>query len=268
MIWSIAGKRVVITGPTSGIGRSTAIQLSRLGADVVLVGRDHTRLTTVARSLRSPEIVVCDLADLTSVRGAAHQIRSSPVDVLINNAGVAGVKGVTKDGFEMHFGTNHLGHYLLTKLLVDAMSSGDRVITLTSAIHHRVESFDWSSLSEGAARTGRLHAYAVSKAANVLFASELTRRFPPLTSVSVHPGLVASDIWRPIPALLRPLVTRSMASPTEGMATTIMCATAPTLRNGYYADSVRTEPSSLARDPAVAQELWERSEGWVQKFLG
>lgn len=253
MTWDIAGKRVVITGATTGIGEATGAELARRGALVTVLGRDPSRLRAVQFS---DERYVMDLADLSTVRAAAHQMGDTAIDVLINNAGVAGVSGVTKDGFEMHFGTNYLGHAMLTEALMPNIRAGGRVINLTSAAHHRVIDWSWDSLVRTARGAGRLKAYAASKLANILFTRSSAIRFRHVDSVAVHPGLVATDIWRTVPAPLRPLVTRSMQSPTEGSRATLICATAPSVVSGaYYTDAGTQDPSPLALDDGLAAHL-------------
>lgn len=263
MTWDIAGKRVLITGATTGIGAATGAELARRGARVTVLGRSPSRLQALPFAEATH---VVDLADLSSVRSVIARIQGTPIDVLINNAGVAGVTGLTADGFEMHFATNYLGHALLTTEMMPDVSEGGRIINLTSAAHFQVKEWDWDALHKRARGTARLRAYAVSKLCNILFTRACAERYIHVDSVAVHPGLVASEIWRTVPSMVRPLVTRSMKTPEEGSRTTVMCATTGTLESGgYYPDLRVADPSRLARDAALASELWDRTEQYFNQ---
>jgi NAD(P)-dependent dehydrogenase (short-subunit alcohol dehydrogenase family) len=231
----------------------------------------------VARMLQdSPEgrveLLALDLEDLSSVRSCANQFlaRELPLSLLINNAGVAGSRGLTASGFERAFGVNHVGHFLLTKLLLPSLRAAapSRIITVASEAHRAARSIDWSALRKRTKSRVAYNEYAVSKLANILFSAELARKVEGtgITTYSLHPGTVASHIWREIPWPVRPLLKLGMLSPEEGAATTLYCALAPEpgKQTGLYYEAGRAmTPSRLARDPELASELWNRTEEWL-----
>ncbi len=270
---------MLITGANTGIGLATAEVLAARGARVWLGCRSEERARPVLERLRASggnvELLQIDLADLTSVRAAAGRFLATgePLHVLINNAGLAGRRELTPQGFELAFGTNHLGPFLLTTLLLDRLrgSAPARIVNVASRAHYRVKHFDWEALRRPATTVAAMPEYSVSKLCNVLFTRELAKRLEGsgVTTYSLHPGVIASDIWREAPALLRSLMKLFMRSNAQGAQTSLKCATAPELAssNGRYydADGSEREPSRLAKDDALAAELWARSEAWVRE---
>jgi retinol dehydrogenase 12 len=270
----------LVTGANTGIGRVTARELARSGMHVVVAARDEAKGREAVAAIRaetgshSVEFLRLDLGSLASVRAAAREFlaKGIPLRVLVNNAGVGGQRGRTADGFELHFGINHLGHFLLTTLLRDALvaSAPARIVNVSSKAHlDATAGIDWSRV-EGSTRsfTG-LPEYAASKLANILFTKELARRLADtgVTTYALHPGVIASDVWRRIPWPIRPLVTRNMLSVDEGARTTLHCATSPdaaTETGLYYDQCAPRDPLPLANDAALARELWERSEAFVR----
>ncbi|TXD34259.1 SDR family oxidoreductase [Lujinxingia vulgaris] len=274
----LEGKYAVITGANTGIGRHTAIGLAEAGAHVTIAARNLERtrpvLDEIAERFGADKVsfVALDLGSLESVRNAAAEILATgkPIDLLINNAGLGGARGQTKDGFEIHFGVNHLGHFLLTNLLLDRIKEADeaRIITVSSEAHYKGR-IDFKAV-EGPTpgRTG-LPEYANSKLANVLFSAELARRLKGtnIKTYALHPGVVATDIWRRVPGLFRPLIKMFMITPEQGAQTTLHCALSAEAgeTTGLYWDKSKVKtPSRLARDEELARELWERSEAWVR----
>lgn len=271
----LKGKNAIVTGANTGIGRVTAVQLARQGARVVLACRSEERARPVLDEIQqaggAAELLPLDLADLASVRAAAATFleRGQPLALLVNNAGLAGAHGTTKDGFEIAFGTDHLGPYLFTRLLLPALeSAGDaRVVNVASTGHYRAPGIDWEAVRKPTATTTGFPEYCVSKLANVLFTGELARRAPPrVRTYSLHPGAVASDVWREVPWGLRHLMTLFMLTNEQGARTTLYCATSDDVedRSGGYFDRCAEKPSSkLAQDAALARELWARSAEWT-----
>jgi NAD(P)-dependent dehydrogenase (short-subunit alcohol dehydrogenase family) len=272
----LAGRFIVVTGANTGIGRPTAEKLAARGARVVLACRSEERtrpvLDAIAASGGEAEFVALDLGDLASVRAAAERILAMerPIDVLLNNAGLAGLRGQTKDGFELTFGTNHLGHFALTLRLLPALRKAGRarIVNVSSKAHYDAKGIDWDALRQPTKAISGLPEYAVSKLANVLFTAELARRVGSegIHSYALHPGVVATDVWRQVPWPIRPLLKLGMISNEEGAATSLYCATSPEVADHdgrYYDDCREKKPSALARDPALARELWERSVGWT-----
>lgn len=275
---NLAGKVSLVTGANTGIGRVTALELARAGAHVVLACRSADKAAPVVDAIRREigadrvESVSLDLGSLTSVRACAEEVLrpGRPLHLLINNAGLAGQRGLTADGFELAFGVNHLGHFLLTQLLLERItaSAPARIVNVSSHSHYSAKGIPWDHLRERTRSFTALSEYAVSKLANVLHAAELGRRLEGtgVTTYALHPGVIASDIWKRIPPPFRSAAKLFMKSTEEGARTTLHCATAPSLAGEtgqYYADSAPRKPSRAARDEALAAELWTRSERWV-----
>jgi dehydrogenase/reductase SDR family protein 13 len=266
----------LVTGANSGIGRALAEALAARGARVILAARSAERTTPVVTAIRErypdakASFLPLDLADFGSVRRAAAQLLDAGqgVDVLVNNAGVAGTRSVSRDGYDLTYAVNHLGHFLLTNLLLPRLreSTDGRIVNVASVAHVRVKQFDWSVLSrrEVPARSG-FNDYAVTKLMNVLHAKELARRLAgtTVTAYSVHPGAVASNIWRALPGPLQWALKLFMISNEEGAATPLHCATAPReslVSGAYYVQCREARANRLADDAALAAELWARSE--------
>ena len=275
----LRGKVFLVTGASAGIGKATVAELARRGARVFLGCRSESRTRPVIDELRRAtgnaelELLPLDLAAQASVRAAAGSFlaRGLPLHALVNNAGVAGSKGQTRDGFELAFGTNHLGHFLLTTLLLPRLreSAPARVVTVSSNAHFSAAGIDWEAVRRPTRSVVGLPEYAVSKLANVLFTRELARRVAGtgLTAYALHPGVVASELWRRVPWGLRGLIKLFMATPERGAATTLHCATSPDVElhsGAYYDDCKERWPSRVAQDPALAAELWRRSEEWTR----
>lgn len=273
----LADKTFVVTGSNTGIGRVTAHELAKRGAHVVMACRseDKTKpvLDEIAKSTDNDriEFLRLDLGDLAQVRESAAELleRGHPIDVLINNAGVAGQRGVTKDGFELAFGVNHLGHFAFTNLLLDRIkeSSKARIVTVSSKSHYRAKAIDWTKVRGKTRTTTGMAEYETSKLCNVLFSAELGRRLEGtgVSTYSLHPGVVASDIWRRVPWPFRSIMKMFMISNEEGAQTTLYCATSAEAADdsGYYYDQCkRRAPSHVSQDTDLAEELWTRSEEW------
>lgn len=274
----LRGRVALITGANTGIGRVTARELARQGAQVFIACRSAERTQPVLDEIRSlagagsVDWLALDLADFASVRQCAEAFlaRGLPLHLLINNGGLAGARGLTRSGFELAFGTNHMGHFLLTQLLLERLrqSAPARVVTVASRAHKRVSGIDWQALRQATATRLALPEYGVSKLANVLFSAELGRRLQGsgVSTYALHPGVVATDVWRAVPAPLRWLIKLRMIDAEQGAATTLHCATSAEAaeQTGLYYDQCRPRlPSALGQDKALAAELWRRSEGWL-----
>ena len=270
------GITYLVTGANTGIGRSTALGLAERGGRVLVATRSLERTRPVLDELTAiggaacVEHVPLDLADLTSVRDCAAAVAGGePVHVLVNNAGVAGQRGSTAQGFELAFGINHLGHFLLTTLLLDHLRATGpaRIVNVSSDSHFRADGIDWDAVRRPTRTVTGMREYSVSKLCNVLFTQELARRLDAaeITTYAVHPGVIASDIWRRIPWPVRPLMTRFMKSTEEGAETSLHCATSAAVagETGRYYEDCRERPANEASTPALAAELWSRSEGWT-----
>ena len=274
----LAGRFMVITGATSGIGRSTAEKLAAGGASVVLACRSEEKtrpvLDSIAAAGGKATFESLDLGDFASVRACAARINAlgRPIYVMLNNAGVAGQRGATKDGFELHFGTNHLGHFLLTALLADRLRSAPhaRIVNVASRANYQAtKGIDYEAIRKPTRSITGLPEYAVSKLANILFTRELARRIGPrgVRSYSLHPGVVASDAWRRVPWPIRPLIKLGMISNDDGARTSLYCATSPEIAGDdgrYYDDCKEKAPNPIADDVQAAARLWDESV----KFTG
>ena len=270
------GRRAVVTGANTGIGLVTATELARAGASVVLACRNESKAeAAVARIHESVpdarvELLALDLASLESVRAAgAALLQGPPIDLLVCNAGLAGAKGETQDGFELTFGVNHLGHFALVQAVKGHVVDGGRIVVVASRAHTRAKALDLDACTKPTRSATGFPEYAVSKLANVLFARRLSAELAGrrIAVASLHPGVVASDIWRKIPWPFRGLAKLFMLTNAEGARTSLHCATAPDIveNTGKYWDSCRERaPSALALDDALADELWRRSEEWTQ----
>lgn len=267
-------KTFLVTGANTGIGRVTAEQLASQGRVLLACrSRDKTQpvLDAIAAAGGRAEFVPLDLADLASVRGCVEALRArgEPLDVLVNNAGLAGLRGETKQGFELAFGTNHLGHFALTLGLLPLLEKAPapRVVNVSSKSHHDAKGIDLDALRGPTRSVTGLPEYAVSKLANVLFTREAARRWGgKVRSYALHPGVVASDAWRQVPWGVRHLMKLFMISNEEGARTTLYCATSDAVKDHdgrYYDKEKERRPSRLADDEALARALWEKSEAWI-----
>ncbi|KAK7125577.1 hypothetical protein R3I93_021064 [Phoxinus phoxinus] len=280
------GKTVVVTGANSGIGKATALDLARRGARVILACRDESKalaaVTDIQRETGNKEVVYMhlDLASLKSVRSFAENFlrKESRLDILINNAGLV-MAGKTEDGFGMIFGVNHLGHFLLTILLLERLKEcgPSRVVTVSSM------TYSWGKIDFNCINTHKdlclgksglylVTLYSHSKLCNNLFIHELAKRLKGtnVTCYSLHPGIIKTDIvrhstiwWR---LLMAPIVLLFFTDVDSGAQTSLHCALQEGLEplSGRYFSScaVQNVPAK-ARDDAVAKKLWEVSESLV-----
>jgi len=273
----LSDRTVLITGGNTGIGKATAAGLAGRGARVFIACRSPARGQAAAAEIASAagrdrvHVLALDLADLASVRRCAEEFLTmgAPLHVLINNAGLAGQRGLTSDGFELTFGVNHLGHFALTTALLGCLqaSAPARVVTVSSDAHYQAKGIDFGRLRQRTRTITGLREYAVSKLCNVLFSRELARRLAGtgVTTYALHPGVVASDIWRRVPWPVRPLVTRRMLSTEQGARTSLYCAASAdvaTASGRFYDDCREREPSPVATRE-LAGQLWQRSEDWA-----
>jgi NAD(P)-dependent dehydrogenase (short-subunit alcohol dehydrogenase family) len=290
----LTGRRAIVTGGSSGTGWHTARGLARRGAQVMLTSRDSARAAAAADAIRAaqPDAQVegrsLDLCDLASVRAFAAGAVGAPLDLLINNAGLMAphLRGTTRDGFELQFGANHLGHFALTGLLLPALLRASvpahpaRIVSVASIAHHRGR-IDLADLqSERGYRPMR--AYSQSKLANLMFALELQRRLvragTAAISVAAHPGVAATNLagtmargraW-PIAMIIKAVFRIAGQTAARGAAPILYAATMPGVAGGSYIGpdgwrEMRGNPApaaiaAQANDTASAAELWRRSE--------
>jgi NAD(P)-dependent dehydrogenase (short-subunit alcohol dehydrogenase family) len=285
----LTGRRAIVTGATSGLGLETARVLAARGAHVLLTGRDEERTDQAVRRVRaavpggSVEPAGLDLADLSSVRAFAAQAGALPVDLLVNNAGVMALpnREVTLDGFERQVGTNHLGHFALTGLLLPALlaAPAPRVVTVSSIMH-------WIGVMtvddlQSEQRYDPWQAYARSKLANLLFARELNRRVRAagvdLVSVAAHPGYTRTRLVANGPAQGHPVLGAAFRAGSalvgqgvrSGALPQLRAATDPAVTGGEFVGPrvlgwrglpVRARRAAAARDDGSQDALWAESE--------
>ena len=293
----LGGRTVFITGAYSGLGHETARAMGAKGANLILSGRDGAKLEAAAKEIAqetgaSVETLVCDLASLDSIRAAGKEsnARFDTIDLLINNAGVMACPlDRTADGFELQFGTNHLGHFLLTNLLIPLLEKGDRprIVNLSSRGHH-LDRVHFDDLNYVEREYDKWEAYGQSKTANILFTVALEQRLADkgIHAYAVHPGGIMTNLGRHLqPDDLANLRKRmesnagdkgmTFKSIPQGAATTCWVATAEELEGsgGLYAedcaiaDQSDTDPTggvrSYALDRDAAERLWTASEELV-----
>ena len=289
----LTGLTVFITGANSGLGQETARAMAARGAHVMMAGRDSAKLDEAAAAIRasvpeaSLETIICDLGALASIRacGAEARARLEKIDILINNAGVmASPFARTADGFEMQFGTNHLGHFALTAELMPLVEQGarKRIVNLSSRAHHMAPT-DCEDPNFERRAYDPFIAYGNAKTANVLFTVELERRYAArgIHAYAVHPGGIQTNLGRHMDEkMVAGLIERVTTSEPDfawktipqGAATSCWAATAPEIegKGGVYCedchvaavDDVSTSGGvrSYALDPQAAQRLWAVSE--------
>jgi NAD(P)-dependent dehydrogenase (short-subunit alcohol dehydrogenase family) len=285
-----SGRLALVTGANSGLGLATARELARAGAEVIIASRDTGKGTTAAEQIQAAvpdarlEVAELDLADLSSVRALAKRVVDGRdgLDLLINNAGVmAPPRGETADGFETQFGTNHLGHFALTGLLMGPLRARPdaRVVTVSSTAH-RAGRINFDDLGSER-RYNNWLAYSQSKLANLLFAFELDRRLRdaglPIRSVGAHPGWSATNLQFAGPARIYERVGGALANWTfaqsadQGALPSLFAATAADVAGGSFVGpdglfEIRGHPKIVraigaAYDTDVAARLWDVSEG-------
>lgn len=278
------GKTVVITGANTGIGKVTALDLSKRGAKVVMLCRNVEKAEEAAEEIRKStegEVVVhkLDLASLASVRECAEQLGNSleKIDILINNAGIMACPEMrTTEGFEMQIGTNHFGHFLLTNLLMPQLKKAAptaRIVNVSSLAHTRGQ-MQWDDINWKETPYNAIQAYGQSKLANILFTKELARKGEGsgVNAYALHPGVINTELGRHLQDTFGPLVMLwkvampFIKTPESGANTTIYCAVDESIadHNGrYYSDCKEKQPAPQAENIEDAKKLWEVSEQLV-----
>lgn len=272
-------KVAIVTGANSGIGRVTARELALQGYHVFLACRSEDKaqvvlaeISQLSQGKAKAEFLPLDLADLASVKHCVQLFLSKnlPLHLLVCNAGLSGSKGVTKSGFELTFGVCHIGHFYLTNLLLEKLkeSAPARVVVVASMMHRHVQRFNVDWVKYPTRSPAGLKEYAHTKLANILFVKELALRLQGtgVTAYALHPGIVASDIWRSVPWPFNKAIKRFMLTVEEGAKTTLYCATNPQVsaQSGFYYDKAQiASPSVLAEDTQAALKLWQMSAEWT-----
>jgi NAD(P)-dependent dehydrogenase (short-subunit alcohol dehydrogenase family) len=273
---NMTGRICLITGATSGIGKAAAIELAKMNATVVMVARNKEKgeqtLVNVKQTSGNSnvDLLIADLSSMNQVRNLAEEFkqRYAKLHVLINNAGLANLRRyVTEDGYETTFATNYLAAFLLTNLLLDTLktSAPSRIVNVSSVAHYNAHiDFDDIQLEKN---YGTMRAYGISKLALVLFTRELARRLngTGVTSYSLHPGAVATNIWTRPGGFARVVMTIPklfMISPKKGAETVVYLASSPDvlgLSGEYFEKKQAKRSSEESYDESVAKKLWEVS---------
>jgi NAD(P)-dependent dehydrogenase (short-subunit alcohol dehydrogenase family) len=286
----LTGKVMIVTGANSGIGYYSALEFARKGAQTILASRNEEKAEAALAQIKKEvpeakvEIILLDLADLNSVRQFAEAFlaKYDRLDVLLNNAGIMMVPyGQTADGFERQMGTNHLGHFALTGLLIDVIKKTDcaRIINVSSNAHRSGDMNFNNLLYENGAGYSEMRAYGRSKLANLLFTYELQRRLKDAgldtTALSAHPGLAKTNLANHFAErwyfrLLMPIFDLMLQSSAAGALPQIRASVDPETQGGQYygpdgfqqikGDPIVVEPSAAANNAQVAAQLWQHSE--------
>ncbi len=275
----LSGQSVLVTGSTGGIGRKTALALDRLGARVLIHGRNPEKGEAVAAELDGGTFLRADFEDFDAVRGLADAVRErvGTLDTLVHNAGAHFSEGrLAPCGVERTFAVNHLAPFLLTRELRPSLADDGRVVTVSSTVH-RNATLDLNAVESVGDYDG-LDAYRRSKLANVLFTRELARRLDGPTANCLHPGVVpGSGLWRhaslpvslavgALAALPDPLLERVADTPVTAAETSVYLAASPDVAGvsgRYFGDCEEKRPAERALDDELAARLWDRSTEWV-----
>lgn len=277
------GKVAIVTGGNAGIGYFTAKAFADAGATVVLGCRSIEKAEAAVEKLKAEtnnqniSFLQLDTSDLDSVRKFAEEFESKfdKLHLLINNAGIGSIAdnspNLSKQGFELVFATNHLGHYLLTRLLLPLLkfSAPSRIVNVASKAHGMArDGIPFDKLKSPGSYL-HLSEYGVSKLANIMFSISLAEKLEGtgVTSYSLHPGVVATDIWKHMPYIVQKVIKFFMLSEEDGAATSVYCATAPeaALKNGAYYDNIKEAKinNKHAFDKEMVEKLWNISAEWT-----
>ena len=275
---NLSGRTAIVTGANSGIGKVTARELAARGMQVFITCRTQAKgepvVDEIIQSTGNSQVacLAMELGDFESVRACAKEFiaQDRPLHLLVNNAGLGVQNGYTPSGFELAFGVNHLGPFLFTTLLLDRIiqSAPARIVNVASVGHYSAKEINFEAVCRETASTYGSNEYYVSKLANVLFSAELGRRLEGtgVNTYALHPGVVATNVWRRFPRPLTAIAKLFMKSEEDGAETTLYCATSAEVagQTGLYYDSCTVKNASkLAQDETLAKKLWRRSEEWV-----
>ncbi len=272
------GKNAIVTGANSGIGFECAKALAKVGAHVILACRSESKAAQAIKAIKneipqaSLAFVALDLSSFRSIEKFVQALQIDTIDLLVNNAGIMTSEyKTTPQGHEITAGVNHFGHFYLTKLLLPKLLKAKaRVVVLSSESHRQTLGFNVKKWPQSEKDFGFNSSYAKSKLANILFANELGKRYKELTVTSCHPGnMVTTNFGEgtPFTKVLFKLISPFTKSPAQGAGTPMFCASQPAERvsGNYFSGNAKTKTSWLARNPALAAELWEYSESEVAK---
>lgn len=263
---------VVITGSNTGIGAACALLLAEPGKHLVLACRSEERTTPVLERIRAAGATAAflrlDLGDLAQAASAGETLAAqhASIDLVINNAGLAGRRGLTADGYELAFGTNHLGHFAFTLPVLERVERArGRIVNVASGNHRHVKNdLPWDHLRERTRSVSGMAEYGVSKLCNILFTAELRRRARAITAVSMNPGRIASDIWRSVPQPFRSVLPTLLAMKPVEVGGRYLAHAAEVALVGadpplYFDKGNATATNPLALRADLAAQLWDYS---------
>jgi NAD(P)-dependent dehydrogenase (short-subunit alcohol dehydrogenase family) len=275
------GKIVFITGGNNGIGKATAIGLAKKGATVIIACRNESKGRAAVEEIKKVskndkiDLLICDLSSFESIRKCAADFKTKykQLDVLVNNAGlIVDNYKTTAEGFEWQFGVNHIGHFLLTNLLIANIlaANAPRIVNVSSAIHYSGV-LDFDTFEQPITDYSGMKFYAQSKLANILFTKSLAKRYPKILVNALHPGVVGTNFgngemkwyFKGIWTIMKPFLLTA----EKGARTSIYLASSPLVdvSGKYFDKSAEKRPSKLADDQALAEKLWAYSEAVIQK---
>lgn len=275
------GKIVFITGGNNGIGKATAIGLAKKGATVIIACRNESKGRAAVEEIKKVskndkiDLLICDLSSFESIRKCAADFKTKykQLDVLVNNAGlIVDNYKTTAEGFEWQFGVNHIGHFLLTNLLIANIlaANAPRIVNVSSGIHYS-GNLDFDTFEQPITDYSGMKFYAQSKLANILFTKSLAKRYPKILVNALHPGVVGTNFgngemkwyFKGIWTIMKPFLLTA----EKGARTSIYLASSPLVdvSGKYFDKSAEKRPSKLADDQALAEKLWAYSEAVIQK---
>jgi retinol dehydrogenase 12 len=281
---SLLGKVALITGASSGVGKASAYKLAEKGCHIILATRNKAKTEPIIQDIiektgnKNVEHIEFIADDLASVKNCAQEFlaKKLPLHILMNNAGLAGFSGVSKQGFQNTFAINYLSHFLLTEMLLDKLKESNpaRIVNVASTGHRAGALYDFEKLREGEhAVVDRvyLQCYADSKLAQVMHTRKLAQilKDSGVTTYALHPGVVASDIWKVFPSFVQPVMKWFMLSEEQGALTQLYCATEPSLKESgkYYDNCQEASYNPLVDVQSNIDNLYTKSMEMIKDFL-
>lgn len=281
----LSGKTAVVTGGTQGIGLESAKALAAMGAKVIITARDVPRGEAAKAQVQAAgngqvDLVIVDFASMASIRAGAADLKmkTERIDILLNNAGAVFMeRGLTKDGLELSFGTNHIGYFLWTTELLEVIkkSAPARIVNVSSMAHAMARNgLDFDDVVERKKSYAGMSVYGESKLANIMFSNELARRLDGtgVTVNSLHPGVIASGFGTNNKGIFgfatKHLSPLFLTSPGKGAATSVYLCSSPDVAGTtgrYFKDKKEVKPTRFALDEAAAKKLWSLSEEIVAR---
>jgi NAD(P)-dependent dehydrogenase (short-subunit alcohol dehydrogenase family) len=279
---NLTGKVALITGASSGVGKVSAYKLAEKGCHVILATRSYSKTEPIIKDIiektgnKNVEHIEFIADDLESVKKCAQLFRAKnlPLHILMNNAGLAGQLGLSKQGYQLTFAVNHLSHFLLTELLLPVLKSSApaRIVNVSSEAHFNGIRYKFDTLKTSDVLTSVFPSYQNSKLANAMHARKLAQLLQGtgVTTYSLHPGVVATDFWRNLPGFIQPVIKLFMITEEQGAMTQLYCSTEPSLASvtgKYFHQCQEKVPNPLLEDQSALDELHSKSLEIVRPWL-